>query len=87
MRLRQTFAAEFRYLDGFQKFLSGISLSENFRLFDDALSVAPWNDSLRARIYAQYAYIASTRKNPVERARMMKRADALYEGSKSHYQE
>jgi spermidine synthase len=87
LRLRQTFAAEFRYLAGFQKFLSGISLSENFRLFDDALSVAPWNDSLRARIYAQYAYIASTRKNPVERARMMKRADALYEGSKSHYQE
>jgi len=77
-KLRQTFAAEFRYLAGFQKFLSGISLPENYRLFDDALAVAPWNDSLRARIYAQYSHIAATRGDPGERARLMKRADALY---------
>jgi spermidine synthase len=77
-RLRQTLAAEFRYLASFRKFLEGTSLPEQYRLFDDALSVAPWNDSLRARIYAQYAYIASRQRDPAERARLMKRANDLY---------
>jgi spermidine synthase len=78
-RLRQTLAAESRYLAAFQKFLQGITISEQYRLFDDALSVAPWNDSLRARIFAQYTYIASTRRDPAERASMMQRANSLYE--------
>jgi hypothetical protein len=77
-RLQRTFAAEFRYLQAFHSFLDGISLQEHYRLFDDALAVAPWNDSLRARIYAQYSYLASTRSNPEERARMKRRAEALY---------
>jgi len=77
-KLRQTFAAEFRYLEGFRKFLTGIPLTEQYRIFDDALAVAPWNDSLRARIFAQYSHIASTRRNPSERARLMKRANSLY---------
>ena len=80
-RLRQTLAAEFRYLAGFQQFLEGMPLEEQFRVFDDALAVAPWNDSLRARIFAQYSYIASTRRNPAERARFQQRADALYENN------
>lgn len=78
-RLRRTFVAEDRYLVGFQKFLTGIPLAEQYRLFDEALALAPWNDSLRARIFAQYSYIASTRTNPLERARLMQRAKALYE--------
>lgn len=78
-RLKQTFSAEFQYLDGFQQFLRGITLEEQYSLFDYALSLAPWNDSLRARIFAQYSYIASTRRNPEERARLMQRANALYE--------
>ena len=78
-RLQQTFAAEDRYLVGFQKFLTGVPLTEQYRLFDDALSLAPWNDSLRARIFAQYSHIASTHRNPSERVRLMKRADSLYE--------
>jgi len=78
-RLRQTLAAEFRYLAGFQKFLEGMSLSDQYRIFDDALAVAPWNDSLRARIFAQYSYMASTRRDPAERSRLMQRAHALYE--------
>jgi spermidine synthase len=77
-RLRQTFAAEFRYLEAFQHFLGGIPLSETYRLFDGALAEAPWNDSLRARIYAQYAYLASTQPDPSSRARLRRRADALY---------
>jgi len=79
LKLRQTLAAELRYLSGFQKFLEGITLQEQYRIFDDALAAAPWNDSLRARIFAQYNYIASTRRDPVERARLFARANALYE--------
>jgi spermidine synthase len=78
VRLRQALAAEFRYLVGFRRFLTGIPLGENYRIFDDVLTMAPWNDSLRARIYAQYTYLASTRRDPAERAILMKRAEALY---------
>jgi spermidine synthase len=77
-RMRQTMAAEFRYLAGFQKFLEGMTLTEQYRIFDDALAVAPWNDSLRARIYLQYIYNASTRRQPAERSRLMQRAEDLY---------
>lgn len=77
-RMRQTVAAEFRYLAGFQKFLEGMTLTEQYRIFDDALAVAPWNDSLRARIYLQYLYNASTRSLPAERSRLMQRAEDLY---------
>ena len=62
----------------FAKFLQGITVAEQYRIFDGALAMAPWNDSLRARIYAQYEYIASSRRDPVERARLMKRAQDLY---------
>lgn len=79
LRLSQSLAAEFRYLSGFQKFLEGTTINEQYRIFDDALAVAPWNDSLRARIFAQYRYIASTRRDPVERARFLDRANALYQ--------
>jgi len=78
LKLRQTLAAEQRYLAGFQKFLEGMTLDEQYRVFDDALAVAPWNDSLRARIFAQYSFIASTQRDPVIRARLFRRANALY---------
>lgn len=77
-RIHRSIAAEFRYLDGFRKFLEGMPLEEQYRVFDDALAVAPWNDSLRARIYLQYVYNASTSRIPAERARLMQRAKALY---------
>ena len=79
IKLRQTLAAEFRYLDAFGRFLAGIPLSEQYRIFDDALAVAPWNDSLRARIYAQYAYAASAGTGAAERVRLMRKADTLYD--------
>jgi hypothetical protein len=53
LRLRQALAAEDRYLAGFLRFLQGMPLDDIYRVFDDALAVAPWNDILRARIYAQ----------------------------------
>jgi hypothetical protein len=77
-RLREALAAEFRYLTAFRGFLTGMPLHENYRLFDAALEAAPWNDSLRARIYAQYTYLASTRHDPAERNLLMRRARDLY---------
>jgi len=77
-RMNQTFAAEFRYQSGFGKFLQGIPVEEQYRIFDGALATAPWNDSLRARIYAQYEHIASSSRNPLERKRRMRKAHALY---------
>lgn len=78
-RLRLTFKAEDRYLLGFQRFLSGISATEQYRLFDGILSLAPWNDSLRARIFAQYSHTAMSQRNALDRARLLKRANELYE--------
>ncbi|UCC15202.1 MAG: fused MFS/spermidine synthase [Gammaproteobacteria bacterium] len=78
-KLRQTFAAEFAYLEAFQKYLRGIPLADLYRQFDSVLAAAPWNDSLRARIYAQYRYFAATLSNPVKRQQLEQRADALYE--------
>ena len=45
---------------------------------DEALAVAPWNDSLRARIYAQYSHIAMSQADPVQRRMLLNRANALY---------
>jgi spermidine synthase len=77
-RLRRSLIAEERYLDGFRRFLGGLPLAETYRVFDGALAAAPWNDSLRARIYAQYAFLAQTRADPAERRLLMRRAEALY---------
>ena len=78
-RLERTFAAEFRFLEAFQRFLGRIPLAETYRLFDGALAVAPWHDSLRARIYAQYRYFAAMQRDPVRRDRLLRRAEALYQ--------
>jgi spermidine synthase len=78
-RLRQTFAAEFLYLKAFQQYLEGLQIADLYRVFDESLEAAPWNDSLRARIYAQYAYFATTQRDPAMRERLRRRAEALYE--------
>ena len=77
-RLKQTLAAEDAYLLGFEQFQTGISLTDQYRLFDAILAMAPWNDSLRARIFSQYSHIASTRRDASERARLFKKANLLY---------
>jgi len=77
-RLKQSWAAEDRYLLAFQQFLTGLPLSELYRLFDETLSMAPWNDSLRAQVYSLYSYIASAQSDPAMRASLWKRADSLY---------
>ena len=78
-RLKSTFGAENIYLSAFEKYLTGMNSITLYSMFDYVLSLAPWNDSLRARIYSLYAHAASTPGNPAERARLMKRANMLYE--------
>ena len=78
-RFQKTLAAEDSYLIGFEQFQTGISLADQYRLFDAILAMAPWNDSLRARIFSQYSHIASSRRDPMERARLLKKARRLYE--------
>lgn len=77
-RIEPTFRAEDTFLLGFSSFLEGLPQRVIYRLLDRSLSLAPWNDSLRARIYAIYSYVAATRPDPAERLRLQKRADALY---------
>jgi spermidine synthase len=79
-RMERTLDAEEEYLEGFAAFLGGASLNEQFRIFDSALARAPWNDSLRARIYAQYSFLASTARDPRQRAALTERANRLYRG-------
>jgi spermidine synthase len=78
-RLRKTFEAEFRFLEAFQQLLRRIPLAKLYRRLDNTLALAPWNDSLRARIYAQYHYFALAQPNPSRRASMLQRAEALYD--------
>jgi hypothetical protein len=61
--------------------LDGLSASDHFRLFDRVLEFAPWNDSLRARIYSRYRYLAASERNPELRRRYHARAEALYHDS------
>lgn len=78
-RFEQTLQAENSYLLGFEQFQTGISLTDQYRVFDAILALAPWNDSLRARIYSQYMHIASTRTDAAERARLLRKASSLYD--------
>jgi spermidine synthase len=77
-RFKQTLVAEDSYLLGFERFQIGISMIDQYLLFDAILAMAPWNDSLRARIFSQYSHIASSRRDPSERARLTKKANQLY---------
>lgn len=79
-RLQKTFAAEFRYLEFFAMFIEGLSAPDQLRLFDRVLEIAPWNDSLRARLYAQYRYLAANERNPELRRRYHARVESLYQG-------
>jgi hypothetical protein len=77
-RFEQTLKAENAYLLGFEQFQTGVSLTDQYRMFDAILALAPWNDSLRARIFSQYSHIASTRTDAAERARLLRKANSLY---------
>lgn len=78
-RIRASLDSEYSYMLAYQKYLEGIPVQEMYRLFDQALALAPWNDSLRAQVYAQYTFVALSGRTAAERVNMMKRAYSLYE--------
>lgn len=53
-RLQQAVAAEGEFLLGFRRTLAGGTVSQVLQRFDKAMALAPWNDSLRARIFLAY---------------------------------
>ena len=81
-RLRQSLAAEERYLVSFRKFLDGMPASGIYREFDQVLAMAPWNDSLVNKYmrdgFNQYSHMAGNAANPSQRARLQQRANSLY---------
>jgi spermidine synthase len=52
--LRAVRAAEEEYLLGCRALLHGAAPREGIEHFDRAIGIAPWNDNLRARVFAQY---------------------------------
>ena len=77
-RLRVSFVAEEKYLIAFARVLAGAEEFELYRLFDEILALAPWNDSLRARIFLQYWNMASSKEDIQARAEGMERALSVY---------
>jgi tetratricopeptide (TPR) repeat protein len=82
-RLRRAAEAEQAYLAGYRTSLrpGPISAPEIFERYDEALALAPWNDSLRARIYFHYSEIADSQQRTWVKADLMRRALAAYDGS------
>jgi spermidine synthase len=59
-RLNETLAAERAYTDAYRRSRSGTASDEEvFRRFNSVLLLAPWNDSLRARISLDFSEISA----------------------------
>lgn len=58
-RLREAFAAEEEILSGYRQGLAGAPRAEVTRRFESALALAPWNDSIRSRVFLHYRMTAS----------------------------
>ena len=87
-KLKRALAAEQNYLIGYRISLGPVSATDIFRQYDSALALAPWNDSLRARIFLHYSEIAASQSNPGVKAYLMKRAFAVRDGNRTdppHY--
>ena len=82
-RLRRALDAEQAYLTGYRISLAPVSAMKIFRQYDKALSLAPWNESLRERIFLHYSEIADSQSNPRIKAYMMQRAYAVREANRS----
>jgi spermidine synthase len=82
-RLKRALSAEQAYLTGYRISLAPVSATDIFRQYDAALALAPWNDSLRARIFLHYSQIANSQKNARNKAYLMERALAARDGHPS----
>jgi len=80
-QLRGAQAAEQAFLAGYRLSLSPVSVMEIFRQYEAAVTLAPWNENLCARIFLHYFDIAASQNHAGNRALMMKRALAVYDGS------
>jgi spermidine synthase len=83
-KLKRALAAEQAYLNGYRISLAPVSAMEIFRQYDDALALAPWNESLRARIFLHYSDIAASQANPRIKAYLLDRARAARDGNRAN---
>ena len=84
VKLERALAAEQAYLTGYRLSLGPVSATEIFRQYDAALALAPWNESLRSRIFLHYSQIADSQTNTRVKDYLMERARAVRDGNRSH---
>jgi len=82
-KLERALEAEQAYLKGYRISLAPVDATDIFRQYDTALSLAPWNESLRARIFLHYSEIAASQSNPRVKTYLMNRAYAVRDGNRS----
>ncbi len=82
-RLIRALDAEQAYLAGYRLSLSTgpVSGMEIVREYETALALAPWNESLRARIFLHYSDIAASQANVGVKAYLLERALSVYDKS------
>ena len=80
-RLSHAQAAEQTFLAGYRLSLSPVSVMDIFQQYDAGIALAPWNESLRARVFLHYREIAASQSLTANRALMLKRALAVYDRS------
>ena len=83
-KLKRALAAEQAFLNGYRISLGPGSAMEIFRQYDDALALAPWNESLRSRIALHYFDIATSQENPGIKAYLLDRARAARGGDREN---
>jgi spermidine synthase len=89
-RLEAAFAAEEQYLTGYRMSLVGAPEAEVFRRLESALSLAPWNESIRSRVFVHYRTAASghyQQGNVHMAANLMQRALSVFDRSAHAYTE
>jgi len=80
-RFVSALAAEQEFLKGYRISLAPVDATRIYRHYDTAIALAPWNQSLRARIFLHYSEIAASQANPGVRAYLLQRALAVRNGN------
>ena len=80
-RLKSALAAEHEFLEGYRISLAPVDANDIFRRYDAAIKLAPWNQSLRSRIFLHYSEIADSQPDPRVKDYLMKRALAARDGN------
>jgi len=80
-RFASTLAAEQEFLKGYRISLAPVDATRIYHHYDMAIALAPWNQSLRARIFLHYSEIAASQANPGVRAYLLQRALAARNGN------